>query len=105
MICPEGMIYQECGTACPYTCETYADPPVCIEHCVDGCFCPPGQVLLDNATCIDVEDCPCRFNNTNCIIVLLVILLIFSQHCLAVECRMYKTLDQVSSAAKNCCCF
>ncbi|XP_065903683.1 otogelin-like protein isoform X2 [Dysidea avara] len=59
--CPNGMIYQECGTACPETCVNYADPPVCIEHCVEGCFCPPGQVLLRNSICVDVEACP-RFS-------------------------------------------
>ena len=59
--CPNGMIYQECGTACPETCVNYADPPVCIEHCVEGCFCPPGQVLLRNSICVDVEACPRMF--------------------------------------------
>ena len=61
VICPNGMIYQECGSACPETCENHANSPVCIEHCIDGCFCPPGQVLLRDSICVDVEDCPCMF--------------------------------------------
>ena len=96
MACPNGMIYQECGTACPNTCENYADPPVCIDHCVDGCFCPPGQVLLDNSTCVDVEDCP-GLNGSNSPNIFI---LIFTQRCLVVECRMYKALDQVSCTIK-----
>ena len=54
------MEYQECGSTCPATCENHANPPVCIDICVDGCFCPPGQVLLNSTStkCVEVEDCP-----------------------------------------------
>ena len=54
------MEYQECGSACPATCENHENPPVCYDICVDGCFCPPGQVLLNSTstTCVAVEDCP-----------------------------------------------
>ena len=58
--CPNGMEYQECGSACPTTCENHANPPVCYDICVAGCFCPPGQVLLNNNKCVAVEDCPER---------------------------------------------
>ena len=58
--CPGGLEYQECGSACPVTCENHANPPVCLDICVDGCFCPPGQVLLNSTStvCVAVEDCP-----------------------------------------------
>ena len=54
------MEYQECGSTCPVTCENHATPPVCIDVCVDGCFCPPGQVLLNStsAECVEIADCP-----------------------------------------------
>ena len=54
------MEYQECGSTCPATCENHANPPVCIDVCVDGCFCPPGQVLLNSTSteCVEITDCP-----------------------------------------------
>ena len=34
--CPEGMVYQECGTACPLTCENKDDVIICSTQCVAG---------------------------------------------------------------------
>ena len=50
--CPSGMVYQQCGPSCPQTCES-AD---CGGGCVEGCFCPNGQVLF-NGKCIDQSEC------------------------------------------------
>ena len=55
--CPiEGQVYMECGSACPPTC---ANPnPACIALCVQGCQCPTGTVLDEDANkCIDPDDC------------------------------------------------
>ena len=35
--CPEGMVYEECGTACPTTCDNKDDPlRICTLQCVQG---------------------------------------------------------------------
>ena len=34
--CPEGKIYNECGTACPVTCENKDDFTFCTHQCVAG---------------------------------------------------------------------
>ena len=35
--CPEGMVYQDCGTACPTTCDNKDDNATeCIAVCVQG---------------------------------------------------------------------
>ncbi|XP_065884398.1 IgGFc-binding protein-like isoform X2 [Dysidea avara] len=47
--CPEGMVYQQCGQVCPQRCDI--DETVdCIGGCVEGCFCPSGQIL-ENGVC------------------------------------------------------
>ena len=53
--CPSGMIYQQCGPLCPQTCDTDEDTD-CSGGCVEGCFCPSGQVL-SNGHCINVSQC------------------------------------------------
>jgi hypothetical protein len=55
----ELMVHQWCGTACPLTCENYAnaDTLFCTEQCVEGCFCQPGFVLHEGA-CVRPRDCP-----------------------------------------------
>ena len=49
------MVYQQCGPSCPQTCDTNDDTD-CGGGCVEGCFCPTGQVL-SKGSCIDVSDC------------------------------------------------
>ena len=34
--CPEGMIYRECGSACPVTCDNKDEVINCISVCVPG---------------------------------------------------------------------
>ena len=54
-----GKVWQECGTACPPTCDTYRYGAVfpCTEQCVSGYFCPEGKVD-HNGLCIDPSECP-----------------------------------------------
>ena len=54
--CPEGMIWNDCGTACPPTCLD-PDPDWCITMCVADCFCPVDLVLDAGGNCISYEDC------------------------------------------------
>ena len=49
------MVYQQCGQACPQTCDT-VDTTDCAGGCVEGCFCPSGKVLW-NGNCIDSSEC------------------------------------------------
>ena len=49
------MVYEQCGPVCPRTCNNYRRPE-CIGGCVDGCFCPSGQVL-HSGQCIDRANC------------------------------------------------
>ena len=55
MNCSEGMVYQQCGPACPKTCND-DDNVDCPSGCVEGCFCPTGMVL-SNGQCINESDC------------------------------------------------
>ena len=34
--CPEGMVYRECGTGCPLTCDNKDDVIICSLQCVPG---------------------------------------------------------------------
>ena len=34
--CPEGMVYKECGTACPTTCDNKDELVICTQQCVSG---------------------------------------------------------------------
>ena len=49
------MVYQQCGQACPETCDS-DENEVCVGGCVEGCFCPNGKVLW-NGNCINATEC------------------------------------------------
>ncbi len=34
--CPEGKVFQECGTACPKTCDNKDELTFCTKQCVQG---------------------------------------------------------------------
>ena len=78
--CPEGMVYQECGTACPTTCDNKDDLIICTSQCVPGtmlwlsisspsllyhitgCFCNGTTILLEDGSekCVAPGDCPVK---------------------------------------------
>ncbi|XP_041918578.1 mucin-5AC-like [Alosa sapidissima] len=64
--CPSNMVHQECGSPCVDTCSNPDRGQVCEEHCMDGCFCPPGTVFDDvtGKGCISSTKCSCS-NNGN----------------------------------------
>ena len=49
--CPPGMVYQQCGSLCPQTCDNIGTLN-CQGGCAEGCFCPDGQVFY-NRNCIN----------------------------------------------------
>ncbi|KAJ1178579.1 hypothetical protein NDU88_003824 [Pleurodeles waltl] len=62
--CPDTMQYQECGSPCKNACSNRERTDLCDEHCVQGCFCPPGTILddIDNRGCIPHAQCSCTYN-------------------------------------------
>ena len=51
--------FQQCGTACPLTCENIKEPPsVCTEQCIIGCGCKP-SFIRDTITgnCVSPVNC------------------------------------------------
>ncbi|XP_062512712.1 uncharacterized protein LOC134188563 [Corticium candelabrum] len=60
--CPNGSVYNTCGTACPLTCDD-PHPRPCTKQCVRGCFCPTGM-LQRNSMCVTPDECKmCHYNN------------------------------------------
>ncbi|XP_059682108.1 mucin-2 [Gavia stellata] len=62
--CPYNMQYQECSSPCADTCTNPERSQFCEEHCMDGCFCPPGTVFddINNSGCIPHQQCSCVYN-------------------------------------------
>ncbi|CAH1257629.1 MUC5AC [Branchiostoma lanceolatum] len=56
--CPSDMVYDECGTGCPGTCQNPEPDEDCEDRCVDGCHCPAGTVW-NGTQCLGLKDCPC----------------------------------------------
>ncbi len=54
----EGQVFSDCASPCPKTCDS--DPnQICITLCVQGCTCPPGQVIdTVNNKCVTTDMCP-----------------------------------------------
>ncbi|XP_057184367.1 mucin-5AC-like, partial [Triplophysa rosa] len=61
--CPNSMVHQECGNPCTDTCSNPERGQLCEQHCIDGCFCPPGTVFddMNQSGCIPLHECPCVF--------------------------------------------
>ncbi|CAI9718654.1 mucin-2-like isoform X1 [Octopus vulgaris] len=61
--CPGGMVYSDCGPACPNFCGGGGGnaEESCDFSCVPGCYCPDGQ-RYEQGKCITEEQCPCEYN-------------------------------------------
>ncbi|XP_040607306.1 mucin-5B [Mesocricetus auratus] len=59
--CPFNMEHHECSSPCVDTCSNPQRSQLCEDHCMDGCFCPPGTVLDDirHLGCLPLEQCHC----------------------------------------------
>ncbi|KAG4065149.1 hypothetical protein HA402_007546 [Bradysia odoriphaga] len=59
-VCPLNEVYDECGSACPLTCNNYKSPPgVCTANCVVGCRCQDDYVRNEaDGTCCLESECP-----------------------------------------------
>uniref|UniRef100_A0A8C2U1F5 von Willebrand factor n=1 Tax=Coturnix japonica TaxID=93934 RepID=A0A8C2U1F5_COTJA len=63
MTCPEGQIYQQCGTLCNQTCRSLSYPDEnCDEFCMEGCYCPPGHYLDESEECVPKSQCSCYYD-------------------------------------------
>ncbi|XP_055930162.1 zonadhesin-like [Argiope bruennichi] len=59
VVCKENEQFQECGSACPLTCDNIGTSNVpCPQQCVKGCFCKPGYVRDRTGRCILPNFCP-----------------------------------------------
>uniref|UniRef100_A0A8P4KLK2 VWFD domain-containing protein n=1 Tax=Dicentrarchus labrax TaxID=13489 RepID=A0A8P4KLK2_DICLA len=81
--CPFNMEYYECGSPCTDTCSDPQRSDVCDDHCIDGCFCPPGTVFddINQSGCVAVDQCSCLHNG-----------------------KPYKPGESYSGPCKNCTC-
>ncbi|XP_022121224.2 hemocytin [Pieris rapae] len=59
--CTGGQEYTVCADSCLRTCSDLAlsTTSQCKPCCVEGCACPPGQVLDNNNECVPTGLCPC----------------------------------------------
>ncbi|CAK1545090.1 unnamed protein product [Leptosia nina] len=59
--CSGGQEYTVCADSCLRTCTDIAVSTTsqCKPCCVEGCACPPGQVLDNNNECVPTGLCPC----------------------------------------------
>ncbi|KAM4723114.1 mucin-2-like [Rhinophrynus dorsalis] len=64
--CPGNMIYQESASPCMNSCSHLQVHSLCMEHYMDGCFCPLGTVQDDRTEkgCVPVSECHCKHQGT-----------------------------------------
>ncbi|KAI8485102.1 hypothetical protein Bbelb_372080 [Branchiostoma belcheri] len=55
--CPPHSTWDDCGSACPTTCDNLGTDILCPRVCIAGCACDGGYVL-NNGSCIPEEQCP-----------------------------------------------
>ena len=57
--CRSNMVYRECGSACPKSCNNMVNVK-CQQECVDGCHCPDGMYWdPDPEKCVPEAQCSC----------------------------------------------
>ncbi|MGH0135907.1 UNVERIFIED_CONTAM: hypothetical protein FKN15_060350 [Acipenser sinensis] len=63
MSCAEDHVYQQCGSPCNQTCRSLSFPDmVCLELCMEGCYCPPGLYANDHGECVPSSQCACHYD-------------------------------------------
>ncbi|XP_077291437.1 zonadhesin-like isoform X2 [Arctopsyche grandis] len=50
--------FNDCGSACPDTCDNYMIQHNCTRQCKKGCFCKAGYVRDEDWFCVLPKDCP-----------------------------------------------
>ncbi|KAK4875849.1 hypothetical protein RN001_012271 [Aquatica leii] len=61
MNCTKGQQYQICGNSCTRSCSNFEFTSNCIQSCVEGCNCPPGQSLDVDGDCVEIKKCGCYY--------------------------------------------
>ncbi|XP_018418206.1 PREDICTED: von Willebrand factor [Nanorana parkeri] len=63
IMCPQGKIYQECGSPCNNTCRSLSHPDTnCREFCMEGCYCPVGLYTNEFGECVPKSECQCYYD-------------------------------------------
>nr|XP_023655901.1 von Willebrand factor [Paramormyrops kingsleyae] len=63
MHCPQGQVYEQCGSPCNQTCRSISFPDSeCRELCMEGCYCPRGLFLHEAGECVPRNRCPCHYD-------------------------------------------
>ena len=55
--CTDGKVWNQCGTACPTTCDNLGEAVMCTLQCVAGCYCPSDKPILRGTECVTEEQC------------------------------------------------
>ncbi|XP_035275409.1 otogelin [Anguilla anguilla] len=61
MECADELVYRECITCCPVSCNV---DRMCIDsklQCLDGCYCPD-DLIYEGGSCVKASDCPCEYH-------------------------------------------
>lgn len=54
--CPPDQEYQECGSACPATCDNKG-PRACTLQCVPQCVCRDNLLRRGDGACVNIDKC------------------------------------------------
>ncbi|XP_072011165.1 serine protease inhibitor swm-1-like isoform X1 [Engystomops pustulosus] len=58
--CPKNQVWNDCGSACPTTCDNVGiKGRICTMNCVRGCVCQSPYILSgESGSCVLPEQCP-----------------------------------------------